>query len=205
MYSRSLSALAFTADFLPAAPKFHQRTHRVRLRNLGTTDKKSSRKIKRRKTLRVHKKQQEEKSMAGILTALLSGALMSIQGVFNTEVTKQTSTWLAAGWVQISAFVVCLAAWCITGREPIGDLFRVKPWYLLLGGAIGAFITITVIWSMAGLGPAKAAMLIVISQLAAAWLIELFGLFGMEKTDFTVRKLIGMAIAVVGIVVFQWE
>ena len=205
MYSRSLSALAFTADFPPAAPKFHQRTHRVRLRHLGTTDKKSSRKIKRRKTPRVHKKQQEEKSMAGILTALLSGALMSIQGVFNTEVTKQTSTWLAAGWVQISAFVVCLAAWCITGREPIGDLFRVKPWYLLLGGAIGAFITITVIWSMAGLGPAKAAMLIVISQLAAAWLIELFGLFGMEKTDFTVRKLIGMAIAVVGIVVFQWE
>ena len=205
MYSRSLSALAFTADFPPAAPKFHQRTHRVRLRNLGTTDKKSSRKIKRRKTPRVHKKQQEEKSMAGILTALLSGALMSIQGVFNTEVTKQTSTWLAAGWVQISAFVVCLAAWCITGREPIGDLFRVKPWYLLLGGVIGAFITITVIWSMAGLGPAKAAMLIVISQLAAAWLIELFGLFGMEKTDFTVRKLIGMAIAVVGIVVFQWD
>jgi transporter family-2 protein len=205
MYSRSLSALAFTADFPPAAPEFHHRTHRVRLRNLGTTDKKSSRKIKRRKTPRVHKKQQEEKSMAGILTALLSGALMSIQGVFNTEVTKQTSTWLAAGWVQISAFVVCLAAWCITGREPIGDLFRVKPWYLLLGGAIGAFITITVIWSMAGLGPAKAAMLIVISQLAAAWLIELFGLFGMEKTDFTVRKLIGMAIAVVGIVVFQWE
>ena len=143
--------------------------------------------------------------MAGILTALLSGALMSIQGVINTEVTKQTSTWLAAGWVQISAFVVCLAAWCITGREPIGDLFRVKPWYLLLGGAIGAFITITVIWSMAGLGPAKAAMLIVISQLAAAWLIELFGLFGMEKTDFTVRKLLGMAVAVVGIVVFQWE
>ena len=47
--------------------------------------------------------------MAGILTALLSGALMSIQGVFNTEVTKQTSTWLAAGWVQISAFAVCLA------------------------------------------------------------------------------------------------
>ena len=35
----------------------------------------------------------------GILIALLSGALMSIQGVFNTEVTKQTSVWVAAGWV----------------------------------------------------------------------------------------------------------
>ena len=40
MYSRSLSARAFVADFPPAAPEFHQRTHRVRLRNLGTTDKK---------------------------------------------------------------------------------------------------------------------------------------------------------------------
>lgn len=205
MYSRGLSALAFTADFPPAAPKFHQRTHRVRLRNWVQLTKNLLVKSSAERLREYIKKQQEEKSMAGILTALLSGALMSIQGVFNTEVTKQTSTWLAAGWVQISAFAVCLAAWCITGREPIGDLFRVKPWYLLLGGAIGAFITITVIWSMAGLGPAKAAMLIVISQLAAAWLIELFGLFGMEKTDFTVRKLIGMAIAVVGIVVFQWE
>ena len=42
MYSRSLSARAFVADFPPAAPEFHQRTHRVRLRNLGTTDKKSA-------------------------------------------------------------------------------------------------------------------------------------------------------------------
>ena len=143
--------------------------------------------------------------MAGILTALLSGALMSIQGVFNTEVTKQTSTWLAAGWVQISAFAVCLAAWCITGREPIGDMFRVKPWYLLLGGAIGAFITITVIWSMAGLGPAKAAMLIVISQLIVAYVIELLGMFGTMQQPFEWRKILGMLIAIAGIVIFKWE
>lgn len=29
--------------------------------------------------------------MWGFIVALISGALMSIQGVFNTEVTKQTS------------------------------------------------------------------------------------------------------------------
>lgn len=206
MYSRGLSALAFTADFPPAGTQNFINVRIAYASEIWVQLIKNLLVKSSAERLREYiKKQQEEKSMAGILTALLSGALMSIQGVFNTEVTKQTSTWLAAGWVQISAFAVCLAAWCITGREPIGDLFRVKPWYLLLGGAIGAFITITVIWSMAGLGPAKAAMLIVISQLAAAWLIELFGLFGMEKTDFTVRKLIGMAIAVVGIVVFQWE
>ena len=47
-------ALAFAADFPPVAPEFHQRTHRVRLRNLGTTDKKSSHKVKYKKIPRVH-------------------------------------------------------------------------------------------------------------------------------------------------------
>ena len=32
-------ALAFVADFLPVESKFHQRTHRIRLKNLGATDK----------------------------------------------------------------------------------------------------------------------------------------------------------------------
>ena len=47
-------ALAFVADFPPVAPEFHQRTHRVRLKNLGTTDKKSSHKIKHKKIAGVH-------------------------------------------------------------------------------------------------------------------------------------------------------
>lgn len=143
--------------------------------------------------------------MWGILIALLSGALMSVQGVFNTELTKQTSLWVSTGWVQISAFLVCVAAWLFTGRESVGALMKVENKYILLGGVIGAFITVTVIQSMSSLGPAKAAMLIVIAQLAVAYLIELFGMFGVEKVDFEWRKLLGMAIAIAGIAIFKWE
>lgn len=143
--------------------------------------------------------------MWGILVALISGALMSIQGVFNTEVTKQTSLWVSTGWVQLSAFSVCVLAWIFTGRDSIAALWQVENKYTLLGGVIGAFITITVIQSMGSLGPARAAMLIVISQLAVAYVIELFGLFGVEKVDFEWRRLLGMAIAIVGIVIFKWE
>lgn len=143
--------------------------------------------------------------MWGFLVALISGALMSIQGVFNTEVTKQTNLWVSTGWVQFSALLVCILAWIFTGRDSIGALWQVENKYTLLGGVIGAFITITVIQSMGSLGPARAAMLIVISQLAVAYIIELFGFFGVEKVDFQWRKLIGMAVAIVGIVIFKWE
>lgn len=143
--------------------------------------------------------------MWGILVALISGALMSIQGVFNTEVTKQTSLWVSTGWVQLSAFAVCILAWIFTGRDSVAALWQVENKYTLLGGVIGAFITITVIQSMGSLGPARAAMLIVISQLAVAYVIELLGLFGVEKVDFEWRRLLGMVIAIVGIVIFKWE
>lgn len=143
--------------------------------------------------------------MWGILIALLSGALMSVQGVFNTQVTKQTSLWVSSGWVQITAFLVCVIAWFCTGRPEIGGILAVKPKYLLLSGVIGAFITITVVKSMGSLGPAQSAMLIVVSQLAVAYAIELMGLFGVERQPFLWRKLIGLLVAVGGIILFRWE
>lgn len=143
--------------------------------------------------------------MWGWIVALISGALMSIQGVFNTEVTKQSSLWVSTGWVQLSAFFVCVLAWFFTGRESVGALWQIEHKYMLLGGVIGAFITITVIQSMGALGPAKAAMLIVISQLAVAYLIELFGIFGVEREPFEWRKLLGMLVALIGIIIFKWQ
>lgn len=143
--------------------------------------------------------------MWGFFAAMISGALMSIQGVFNTQVTKQSSLWVSTGWVQLSAFAVCILAWIFTGRESVSALWQVENKYTLLGGVIGAFITITVIQSMGSLGPARAAMLIVISQLIVAYVIELFGMFGTDKQPFEWRKLIGMAVAVIGIVIFKWQ
>lgn len=141
----------------------------------------------------------------GMIMAIISGALMSIQGVFNSEVTKQSSLWVSAGFVQLTAFAVCVIAWAITGRQPVGVLFKVEPKYVLLGGVIGAFITITVIRAMGSLGPAKSAMLIVVSQLLVAYVIELFGMFGVEKVAFEWKKLFGMMLAIGGIILFKWE
>lgn len=143
--------------------------------------------------------------MTGFFIALISGALMSIQGVFNTQVTKTAGVWVSNGWVQITAFAVCLALWFFTGRDSIAAIEKVEPRYLLLGGVIGAGITWTVIKSIEALGPAKSALLIVVAQIAVSYLIQIFGLFGMDREPFSWRKLVGLVVAVAGIAVFQWE
>lgn len=131
---------------------------------------------------------------------------MSVQGVFNAEVTKQSSIWLSAAFVQITALVVCVLAWFITGKEgTISSLFQVQPKYMLLGGAIGAFITYTVIQAMNQCGPARAVMFIVTAQLIVAYLIELMGLFGVDKQPFEWRKIIGLIVMIAGIITFKWK
>ena len=143
--------------------------------------------------------------MIGFFIALLSGALMSVQSVFNTQVTKTTGVWVSNGWVQLTAFAVCLVVWLATGRDSIAALGKVEPRYMLLGGVIGAGITWTVIRSIDALGPARSALLIVIAQLAVSYVIELFGLFGMDREPFDWRKLGGLVLAIAGIAIFQWE
>lgn len=143
--------------------------------------------------------------MLGFLIAVISGALMAVQGVFNTGVTKASSIWSASSFVQFSALIVCLLAWGFTDRSSLFGVFHVDSKYMLAGGAIGAFITYTVIMSVDKLGPAKAAMCIVISQLIVAYLIELLGIFGIEKQPLSIKKVIGMLIAIIGIVIFKGE
>lgn len=141
----------------------------------------------------------------GWIVALISGALMSIQGVFNTALTKSSSLWTANSFVQFTAWIVCMIAWFFTGRKSFASLWQVDNKLMLLGGVIGAFITMTVIKSMADLGPARSVMLIVVSQLIVAYIIELLGIWGVEKQPFELRKAAGMVLAIAGIIIFKWK
>lgn len=142
--------------------------------------------------------------MIGFLIAVISGLLMSVQGVFNTQVTKTTGMWVANAFVQFTAFLVCIAIWVISDRTSFGTLLKVEPRYMLIGGILGAGITYTVIKAMDMMGPAKAVMMIVTAQILVAYLIELFGLFGVEKQPFSWRKVIGILLAAGGIILFKW-
>ena len=134
--------------------------------------------------------------MAGFLIAIISGALMSLQGAFNTNVTKASSVWVTAMFVQLTALATCAIMWVIDGRPDIMKLFKVDNKITLLGGVIGAFITFTVIKSISGT--------IVVAQIIVSYLLGLFGLFGSEKTTFSWIKLVSLLITVAGVCMFYF-
>ena len=140
--------------------------------------------------------------MAGFIIAIVSGALMSIQGIFNTNLTKSSSIWVAAGFVQLTALATCLIMWFFNGRPEVSGVLRVNNKVSLFGGVIGAFITFTVVKSVSELGIAKAEITIVVAQVIVAYLIELFGLFGSKKAEFSWLKLLALIIAAGGVFMF---
>ncbi|OOB80557.1 MAG: hypothetical protein BEN19_04280 [Epulopiscium sp. Nuni2H_MBin003] len=135
------------------------------------------------------------------MVAIISGLLMSIQGVFNTNLRNAVGAWFTNTITNGVAFLVSLIIVLYVKDANITGLKSVNKLYLL-GGVLGVGIIYTVIVSITKLGPAKATMFILITQMTASYLIELLGLFGMEKGDFSWSKIGGIAMILTGIVVF---
>ncbi|PHV72309.1 hypothetical protein CS063_02195 [Sporanaerobium hydrogeniformans] len=138
------------------------------------------------------------------IMAIISGLLMSVQGVFNTRVTEKAGVWFTTSIVQGVALVTCLLVLLFAKDANVEGLKAVNKFYLL-GGVMGAGITYTVIMAMSKLGPSYAIMLILIAQMITGYCIEFFGLFGTPKVGFVWTKLMAVGIMIGGIVLFQWK
>ncbi|MBR6106441.1 MAG: DMT family transporter [Oscillospiraceae bacterium] len=140
--------------------------------------------------------------MLGILAAVLSGALMSIQGVCNTGASKAAGLWTTGAFVSLTAAAVCLCVRLFAGRGEGGfsALADIQPRYLLLGGLFGAFITGTVVLSISRLGTARAELIIVVAQLIAAYCISVFGWLHSEAEPFAWRRLLALCVTLAGVI-----
>ncbi len=140
--------------------------------------------------------------MSGFIFAIVAGAAMSIQGVFNTRLSEKIGLLESNMIVQGSAFVIALLAMLIFSKGDITKVGEVNKLYLL-GGVIGFVITLTVMMAIKNLSPTIAISVILIAQLFVAALIDAFGLFGSEKVPFSFTKYIGIALMIAGVIVFK--
>ena len=129
---------------------------------------------------------------------------MSLQGVFNTRLSDKIGLYESNLFVQGTAFLFSLAAVFFLGKGNFGSLMETNKLYWL-GGLLGLAITITVMLSIKGLGPAAAILIILVSQLFVAAAIEFFGLFGTEKMTFHWSHFAGLLLMIAGIILFKYE
>ncbi|MDO5516921.1 MAG: DMT family transporter [Clostridium sp.] len=142
--------------------------------------------------------------MFGIIFAIVSGISMSIQGVFNTKLSEKIGLWETTVIVQGIALICSIIISLFIRNGSYSNLKNTSKYYLL-GGVLGVVITYTVMKSVSSMGATVGIGIILIAQLLAAALIDAFGLFGSDKIKFTLNNFIGIAIMIIGIVIFKWK
>jgi transporter family-2 protein len=140
--------------------------------------------------------------MIGVLYAMLAGLFVSLQNVFNTRVSEKVGLIEATAVVHGIGFAVAVAAVILWGSGNIKGLQEVNKLYLL-AGVFGVVIVFSAMKGISLLGATYTIAVLMVTQLIAASIIDAFGLFGMPEVKMVFTKPIGIAIMIVGIIIFN--
>lgn len=144
----------------------------------------------------------EKVFIGGIFYSLMAGIIAATQNVFSARIGGKVGMWEASLVVHSVGILFAILMVRLMGDGNLRNLPQVNKIYLL-GGVLGVFIVFTIANGVSALGASLSAALMVIAQLFFATIIDTFGLFGAERIPFDFTKLIGLAIMVVGIIVFN--
>jgi bacterial/archaeal transporter family-2 protein len=140
--------------------------------------------------------------LLGLLLALIAGALLSLQNIFNSKVNERAGSWATTTLVLGMGFLASLTFGLIFEGVNLFSLQNMKPWYWF-SGLIGVGVVTCLVQGIRLLGPTYAISIALTSQLGFALLWDSFGWLGLEKVPFTSKQLIGVLVIVGGILVFK--
>lgn len=129
----------------------------------------------------------------------LAGLLMAVQGSINGQVSKYIGA-LEGNFLMHLIGLAALFLLLFVVRIGDGDWSRLReiPWYGYGSGLINVVIIYGVMVSIARLGAAPATTAIIAGQVTTAALIDWLGLFGLEKTPFSLWQGAGIVLLAVG-------
>ena len=141
-----------------------------------------------------------------MLLTLLIGGLMPVQAILNTKLGRQIGGPLMGSLMSFTVGLICLLILNLaTNPSSVINLkiASTGPWYIWLGGLIGAIFVGYITWVNQQQGIALTFALAVSGQMFLSLLIDHFGLFGAAIRTITLEKIIGVALLICGIVLIK--
>lgn len=129
-----------------------------------------------------------------------AGMLMAVQGSINGQVSRIIGTLESNFVMHLVGLGIIFVLLFVVGIGD-GDLAAIGevPWYGYLSGAINVAIIYGVMVSIPRLGAAPATTAIIAGQVLTSAIIDWFGLFGLEKVDFSLLQMLGIVVLAAGV------
>jgi transporter family-2 protein len=138
---------------------------------------------------------------AYLLFAFAAGAALPFQAGINAELAQWLHSPVRAAFVSfvVGTLLLVVAAALVFKPLPSWSRFGDAPWWVWLGGALGAFYVAGSIVAAPRLGAATLIALIVAGQGLASLVVDHFGWVGFEPKHVSAGRLAGMALVGVGV------
>ena len=141
-----------------------------------------------------------------MIVTFFVGAVIPVQAVLNARLGKQTLGPLMGALLSFLTGTVILLVLnaMISGTAMFNPrTYTTGPWYLWLGGTIGAIFVGYITWVNQQQGMGLTFALVVAGQIFISLLIDQYGWFGSAVRAITLEKIIGAVLIIGGIIMIK--
>lgn len=140
-----------------------------------------------------------------LLMAMVAGAFFPTQAGINNQLTHWTRSPLMSSTISFAVGTLVLIVCVLISRIPVQDLgpIRLHPWWIWIGGALGAFSVYSMVFLAPRLGATSMLACILAGQMAAALLLDQFGVLGFAQQSVSVQKIVGLALIFIGVLLIR--
>ncbi len=137
--------------------------------------------------------------------ALVAGMAAPTQFAINSQLRQVVGGPVLAGAISFLVGTIILIAAAAVVSRSVPDLGSVMgaPWWMYLGGLLGAFYVCASIVLTPRLGVATTIGLFLAGQVTASMVIDHFGLFGVPVQPASIPRMLGALLVVVGVAIVQ--
>ena len=137
--------------------------------------------------------------------AVVAGAMLPFQFGINSVLARYVDGAARASLVSfvVGALALLVAVVIFFRGAPAVDRAAGAPWWVWVGGLLGAFYVLGSVVTAPKLGAATLVALILAGQAAASLTVDHFGLVGFEENPITPGRLLGIALVAAGVVLVR--
>jgi transporter family-2 protein len=140
-----------------------------------------------------------------LLFAVAAGAMLPIQFGVNAQLAHWLGSPIRAAFVSFLVGTIALLAVSAFVRKPLPSFAHLGdvPWWVWVGGLLGAFYVTGSIVTAPKLGAVTLAAAIVFGQTLASVLLDQFGWVGFKEQHATPGRLVGVLLVAAGVVLVR--
>ena len=136
-----------------------------------------------------------------ILMALVAGISVPTQAGINAQLGLWTKSPVLAATISFAVGTLTLITYTLVARIPLPALAGIggHPWWIWIGGALGAFFVTSTIILVPKLGATTMVTTVLAGQMVASLLLDHFGALGYPLHPVSLGRIVGVLLVCVGV------